>query len=53
MVYIKKGPELRTQESMHEEMKVKPVMHQRTYDVGDARAVRHLPRKAADKKWNP
>lgn len=36
----------------HETVKVKPRLCQRPQDVGDIRAVGHLPRRVAESEWN-
>jgi hypothetical protein len=37
---------------MCEAVKVKPGLPWKTQDVRDARIIGHLPRKAANRKWN-
>lgn len=47
-VSLQRGPE----RPLSEAVKVKPGFHWRPQDVGDARAMRYLPRRAADRVWN-
>lgn len=38
---------------LHEAVKVKPALHWRPQDSGDARVTKHLPSRAADKDVEP